>query len=146
MKHYFLTEGSLTKELLKALEKNGRLIIAYDFDNTIHPSGKITREGAQEIIDLLNKWRDHATFLCYTANVDIMKVYKYIISNNVPCDAVNENPLVTLNLYGHYGYSKETKKPYANIYLDDKAGLREAFFALEEVWETVFGADSGFNG
>lgn len=135
MEHKFLNEGSLTKELQKTLDANGSLIIAYDFDNTIHPSGKISKEGAQEIIELLDKWRGHATFICYTSNIDIMKVYRYIILNNIPCDAINENPPTTLSLYSHYGYTRETKKPYANVYLDDKAGLREAFLALEEIWD-----------
>jgi hypothetical protein len=132
MKHRFLNDGELLKELRRSYEKNGKLIIAYDFDNTIHPSGKIDRDGAEEVQNLLKRLRKYATFICYTANVDILKVHRYIVKNDIPCDAINENPPETLRLYSHYGYTKETVKPYANIYLDDKAGLREAYLALSE--------------
>jgi hypothetical protein len=137
MKHKFLNDGELLNELRRAFEKNGRLIIAYDFDNTVHPSGKINREGAEEVQNLLKRWRPYATFICYTANIDILKVYRYIVKNDIPCDAVNENPPETLRLYSHYGYTRETAKPYANIYLDDKAGLREAYLSLEALLNEI---------
>ena len=130
-KHKFLQPNALLNELRQIYISNGKLIIAYDFDNTIHPSGKISAEEGEEVIQLLKRWAPYATFICYTSNVDIMKVYKFIIKNDIPCDAINENPPEVLRLYAHYGYLKETRKPYANVYLDDKAGLYEAFTALE---------------
>ena len=44
MKHKFLQPYALLEELRQTYISNGKLIIAYDFDNTIHPSGKITGE------------------------------------------------------------------------------------------------------
>lgn len=133
MKHKFLQPNALLDELRKTYVSNGKLIIAYDFDNTIHPSGKISAEEGEEVIQLLKRWAPYAVFICYTSNIDLMKVYRYIVKKDIPCDAVNENPAEVLRLYSHYGYSKETRKPYANIYLDDKAELYEAYQALSKL-------------
>ena len=79
MKHKFLQPNALLDELRKTYVSNGKLIIAYDFDNTIHPSGKISAEEGEEVIQLLKRWAPYATFICYTSNIDIMKVYRFII-------------------------------------------------------------------
>ena len=76
MKHKFLQPNALLNELRQTYISNGKLIIAYDFDNTIHPSGKISAEEGEEVIQLLKRWAPYASFICYTSNVDIMKVYK----------------------------------------------------------------------
>ena len=53
MKHKFLQPNALLNELRQIYISNGKLIIAYDFDNTIHPSGKISAEEGEEVIPVV---------------------------------------------------------------------------------------------
>jgi len=123
MLDHFLDEYAATERLIREWEKYGRLVIAYDFDNTVydyHGGGY----SYSMVIDLLRKCKEvGAYFICFTAreNDELDFVWKYLKDNNIPVDKLNDNPdFLPFN----------GRKIYYNILLDDRAGLAQAYNML----------------
>lgn len=115
--------------LLVEYEKYGKLYVAFDFDNTIfdyHNNGG----DYSQVINLLKECSELGfTLILFTSNDDVTKhnwMKEYCSHFSIKVDYVNENPIV-LN----------TKKPYYNILLDDRAGLESAWCSLSYVVETI---------
>lgn len=62
-----------------------------------------------------------AIFICWTGQQDPDFVADYLRSNDIPFDAVNEHPPFR---------ASQSRKVYANAYLDDRAGLAQVFGEL----------------
>jgi hypothetical protein len=121
---YYLNYNNCLDRLYKEYKKYGKLIIAYDFDDTIYDFHKKDRN-YNDVINLLRQWKDKATFICFTASKPerYKEIWSYIINNNIPCDYVNE---------GVEGMPNG-RKVYYNILLDDRAGLLTAYNLLTDV-------------
>jgi hypothetical protein len=110
------------------IEHDG-LIIAYDFDNTVfdfHEKGYAFRG----VIELLKKCEQFGCkFICFTARgkLDYIELENYLIENEIPCDGINID-LVDFT---------KGRKPYYNILLDDRAGLRSAMQDLETTYYKI---------
>lgn len=122
--HPFNSTGCLTR-LVKEYETHGKLVVGFDFDNTIfdvHNNGG----NYSEIILLLQQCKKLGFILClYTAELreDWLKwKVDYCKHFGITPDYVNESPLLP-----------GTKKPFFNILLDDRAGLESAFQTLKQV-------------
>lgn len=107
-------------------EKYGKLIIAFDFDNTIydyHNEG----DTYEFIIHLLKdvQAKGHILVL-HTARTDISTCLEY-------CKSIGLNVTNKENLPVQSGGDK----PYYNLLLDDRAGLGEAVALLREVIYTT---------
>lgn len=122
--HPFFNTGA-TQRLHDEYDKYGKLIVGFDFDNTIfdyHNCGGDFRC----VILLLQKCKALGFTLClFTADsnpsklqwkVDFCKHY------GIEPEYINESPVL-----------RENKKPYFNILLDDRAGLESAFYTLLDV-------------
>lgn len=99
------------------------LFIAFDFDNTVFDYHNL-RINYDKIITLLKECKEVGfTLILFTANagVDLMQVEEYLEFKDIPYDLTNENPLM------------DTKKPYYNLLLDDRAGLEEAYNHLRKL-------------
>ena len=121
---YYLDEKNIVNRLVKEWKKHGKLIIAFDFDNTVfdyHKEGHVY----DNVISLLKECRDFGAYLIvFTAKPEeeFPEMIQYLIDNNIPYDAVNENlPFVPFS----------GKKIYYNILLDDRAGLPSAYSTLK---------------
>jgi phosphoglycolate phosphatase-like HAD superfamily hydrolase len=103
------------------------LFVAFDYDNTVfdyHNQGI----NYDEIIDLLTTCKSLGfTMILFTGNegdkLEIIK--KDLNKRNIPFDLINENPLM------------KTRKPYYNILLDDRAGLKEAYQNLKKLTDEI---------
>lgn len=103
------------------------LFVAFDYDNTVfdyHSQGI----NYSKIIDLLIVCKSLGfTMILFTGNegdkLDVIK--KDLSSRNIPFDLINENPLM------------KTRKPYYNILLDDRAGLKEAYNNLKKLTDEI---------
>lgn len=123
----FLDQDNCIDRLFKEWRTYGKLIIAYDFDNTIYDYYK---EGVQfpQVIKLLKEIRhlDAGTFICFTSCDDDRLPYlkEYIKEHDIPLDYLNDNPpFVKFN----------GRKVYYNVFLDDRAGLLSAYQQLNTV-------------
>lgn len=133
MIHSLNTEGA-TKRLISEYEAHGKLVVGFDFDNTIfdvHNKGI----NCSEIISLLQECKRLGFTLClYTAELreDWLRwKMDYCRHFGIAPDYVNESPLLP-----------GTRKPFFNILLDDRAGLESAYQTLKQV---VIHANSKLN-
>lgn len=115
MKHPLNTDGAV-KRLLSEYETHSKLVVGFDFDNTIfdvHNNGG----NYSEIITLLQQCKKLGFILClYTAELreDWLKwKIDYCKHFGIEPEYVNESPLLP-----------GTKKPFFNILLDDRQVLR----------------------
>lgn len=106
--------------------KYGRLIIAFDFDDTIFNTHNNEGWHYDKIIKLLQRWRPYAYMICWSASTEARypKMRDYMEWFEIPCDAINANaPWI----------EERGRKIYANIYLDDRAGMNTSYWALERL-------------
>lgn len=126
IEHPFFTEGA-TERLIKEYETHGKLVIGFDFDNTIfdiHNNGG----NYSDIIRLLQDCKKLGFILClYTAESRgywLQWKIDYCKHFGIEPDHVNKSPLLP-----------GTDKPFFNILLDDRAGLESAYITLKETVE-----------
>lgn len=125
MTHYFNTEGAKAR-LLSEYKTHGKLVVGFDFDNTIfdvHNKGI----NCAEIITLLQECKKLGFVLClYTAESrEVWLKWKvdYCRHFGIEPSYVNASPLL----------GGKTTKPFFNILLDDRAGLESAYQTLKTV-------------
>lgn len=108
--------------LLEEYQTYNSLVIAYDFDNTVfdfHKKGSTYNQ----VIKLLQDLHSINCYLiCFTANEDNNFIKEYCKNNNIPLDALNENPAF---------FNSNSKKIYYNALLDDRAGLLQVYNDLK---------------
>jgi hypothetical protein len=119
---YGLQEHTLYR-LIREWKEYGKIIIAYDFDDTVydyHGRG----DTFNRVIQLLQDCRDYAHFVVFTACDESQydKIRNHLILNDIPFDKINEN-VDTVNFKG--------RKVYYNIFLDDRAGLDSTMTTLQ---------------
>jgi len=127
---YYLNDENVINRLIKEWNKYGKLIIAYDYDNTVYDYHKLGYT-FENVISLLKRAKSiGANFIVFTCcnenKYDDIK--KYLIINNIPFDKINENI---------DGVDFGGRKVYYNILLDDRAGLSSAYNCLLKVVETI---------
>ena len=117
--------------LEKEWRKYGRIIIACDFDDTVHPWSFKDFE-FQQVIDLVIKAQTiGALFVIFTAGKPERFEYmtKFLTEKGIRVDSVNKNPVELP--YGNHS------KVYANIFLDDRAGLMESLSILNLTMQRI---------
>lgn len=110
--------------------QHGKIVVAVDFDDTISPWKFKDKEDLIELdktIQVLRVAKETGAFItvwsaCDKARFD--EIREYCTSKGLEIDSINENPI-------DLPYGKD-RKIYANIYIDDRAGLHEAIDILEE--------------
>lgn len=124
-----------TERLVKEWRQHGKIIIATDYDSTIAYWPTIeNQEDIQRTINLLQL--AHATGAYIVINTACKEdryedIQRHCESINIPVNGINTPPIQTT-----YGNST---KLYANIFLDDRAGLNESLNILEEAMYVVRG-------
>lgn len=134
MDEYLNVENSYQR-LKKEFLEYGRLIIAYDLDCTVydyHHTG-----GSFEMVkDLIRKYRDHAYFIVFTSSPSdrYEEVRQILIKENVPFDTINEDaPFIDFT----------ARKVFYNIFLDDRAGLRQTYDELMRLYDECIANKKG---
>ena len=124
IKHPFFNTGA-TERLINEYETHGKLVVGFDFDNTIfdcHNNGC----NYSDIIDLLRECKKLGFVLClYTSEFNqgwLKWKIEYCKHFGIEPDYTNESPLL-----------QGTKKPFFSILLDDRAGLESAYLTLKAV-------------
>lgn len=127
MKDRYLFQANVVNRLLEEYERYGRIIVAYDFDNTIfdfYSNG----DTYPNVMKLLRDLKPYANFIVYTCRPEKQydEIKEYLDAHELPYDTINE-PIIVLN-----GEDKGSKLFYS-VLLCDRAGLYSAFTALKEV-------------
>ena len=121
----YLNNKLVEERLYDEYYKYTSLLVAFDFDNTIFD---YHRTGCEypEVVNLLHKAKYlNCTLICYTGNPDEELVKEELDRLNIKYDYYNTSPLM-------FGV-----KPFANILLDDRAGLPSAFAALNNTLNKI---------
>ncbi len=123
---YYLDESNSIQRLIQEWETHDKIIIAYDFDDTVYDFHKKGRDYSN-VINLLKKCEEiGAYFIVFTCcgEDQFDKIKNYLNEKQIPYDKINSN-LDFVNFTG--------RKVYYNILLDDRAGLSSAYKCLSEV-------------
>jgi hypothetical protein len=124
----YLNDEACIERLVAEYRRHGSIAIAYDFDDTVYDFHKKGRS-YPALIALLREARAAGCHLIvWTGNEDRDFVERYLRDENIPYDAINEHPPF---------YQSGARKVYANLYLDDRAGLSAAFYHLEQMLATI---------
>jgi len=124
---YFMIEENAVQRLLREWNAYGRIVVAYDFDNTVYDYHQEGHDYS-EVIELIHQLHEAGAYLMvYTARpqTELYKVSNYLDENRIPYDSVNKMP--------DFLPFTENKKLYYNILLDDRAGLLSSVNILRKV-------------
>ena len=127
---FYLNENNITERLVKEWKKYGEIVIAFDFDNTVYDYHK-KGHSYNQVISLLKECKDIGAYLIlFTSRRDdeLEFVEGYLKENNIPYDAINEDPIFT---------KASGRKIYYNVLLDDRAGLPSAYNTLKKASKIV---------
>jgi hypothetical protein len=119
--------------------QHGKIIIGCDFDDTISP-WKFHEFDFDSVIKTLQTAKQTGAYIViFTAcNPDRYgEIRKYCQEANLQIDAINETPVDVP--YGKNG------KIYANIFLDDRAGLHQSLEILESAMYRIRGERASQN-
>lgn len=116
---------------------HGKIIIAVDYDDTISPWKFKSEEDLkfyENVFDILKNAKYTGAYItvwsaCNPDRFD--EIRSYCKSKGLEIDSINANPI-------DVPYGKD-KKIYANIYLDDRAGLMESLTMLHNIMYDVRG-------
>lgn len=130
-KHPYLNHDICTQRLHEWYTRNGGLIVAFDFDNTVYDFHNKGHDYS-EVVELLRKAKQSNCYLIvFTGNPDEQFVRSFLKDNNIPFDAINEHaPFLDEK-------SKQARKIYYNVLLDDAAGLESACTYLEAFLDLI---------
>ena len=120
----YMDSNNVVRRLLKEWDEHGTLFVAFDFDNTVfdyHNKGFTFPRVEYLLQDCKLNGLKLILFTAKETKEQIDQCVKYCEENGYKPDYVNESPVMN------------TKKPYYNILLDDRAGLFESVFNLEIV-------------
>lgn len=110
-------------------KKYGRVIIAYDFDDTVKPSNlEYKCDAVVKLLQLCSKFSDFE-MICFTARTkksDINEVKDVLGKLNIRCDAINED---CYRIQQQTEYEHESKILFS-VFLDNRAGLDSAYKTL----------------
>ncbi len=110
--------------------QHGKIVVACDFDDTISPWKFRDKEDLIELdktINILKLAKETGAYITIWSACDkgrFGEIKEYCSSKGLEIDSINENPI-------DLPYGKD-RKIYANIYIDDRAGLHESLDILEE--------------
>lgn len=124
----YLSDEQCVKRLVQDYKVHNSIVIAYDFDDTVydfHKKGSVY----PKVIDLLRKAKKAGCYLIvWTGNQDTEFIREYLAKNDIPYDAINENA----------PFDRSTsRKVYANLYLDDRAGLSASCSHLSQLLSII---------
>lgn len=122
MNDYYLNDENVTDRLIEEWKKYGKIIISYDFDDTVFNFHGKEGRIYDDVVSLLKRCKKiGAYFIVFTANDDINMIEAYLTGSNIPFDKINEN-MEFIKFTG--------RKIYYNVLLDDRSGLRSAYDTL----------------
>ena len=114
MEDRYLNISECTKRLYNEYLKYDNLFVAFDFDNTVFDYHKVG-DTFPKVESLLRELKDlNITLILFTGNEGdkLVNIVEYCKNNGYEPTFINENPIM------------DTRKPYYNILLDDRAGVR----------------------
>lgn len=132
---FFMDSRNVVDRLLAVYKEHGKLLIAFDFDDSVFNTHNRTNASYDLVHELLRELRPYARFMCFTASWEerFPFIKQFCNDNGLPLDVGVNDDLETLGW--------KTRKPYFNAILDDRCGLRQTYEDLCEFLKIVSGKD-----
>lgn len=123
MNDRYLAYAENLRRLQEEYEKYECLYVAFDFDNTVFDYHQVGDTFPRVEQALKRSKTQGIKLILFTANegTKLDEAIAYCSERGFTPDYVNESPVM------------QTRKPFYNLLLDDRAGLNEALNLLEEV-------------
>lgn len=119
-----IIKNQYTQRLFDEWKQHGNILIGLDVDDTILPYRENFTD-CNKVINLVQECiRSNARIIIYTGSAKERydEIIDYCKSVGIEVSAINENLITPFG---------DNRKIYANIYLDDRAGLTESLWILE---------------
>lgn len=125
---FYLREDTSYMRLEEEYKKYGKLIICVDFDDTLYDFHKLGRR-YNLMIKLLQRWRKYSEIYLFTGKGEdeYSAIQEYMETNNIPYDGINCDSSVISGSF----------KTYANVYFDDRAGLRQVYLDMYKLIDKI---------
>lgn len=124
----YLKSGTSYDRLYREYKKHGTLTIGFDFDGTVHDFHK-KGETYTMVINLLRELKAlNCRLICWTCFKAHQYVIEYLTANDIPFDGVNIDGIPL---------PWDTRKPFFNALLDDRAGLMQTYNDLSSLVLTI---------
>ena len=122
--HTFFNNDYIVKKLIELYNKHGKIILAYDFDETVYSGNEDSLPVTDRICDLLvecSKYPDDIVMILYTcrSGKDLDEAIEYLNVKGIRHDSENEN----CSIIKETAQFDPSSKVVYNIFLDDKTGL-----------------------
>ena len=116
----YFSQLECIKRLVDDYKKHGNLLIAFDFDNTVFDYFNTGERfpKMEKLLRFLKSKGFHLILFTGNEGEKLETIVEYCKSHGYEPNYINESPVM------------KTRKPYYNILLDDRAGLRESYETL----------------
>lgn len=125
----FFSIEKCIESLKSDYKKYGRIIVAYDYDDTVEPSKpEYSCENVVKLLQLCSKFNDFE-MICFTARStvnDIAEAKERLSKLNIRYDAINED---CYRIKQEVDHECESKVMFS-VFLDNRAGLESAYKIL----------------
>ena len=127
-KDYYMNFENAYHRLVEEYHKYDKLIVAVDFDDTIYNTYKKQDRTYNQVIELLRNIKEYVHIVIWSASPAsrFPEIENYCKDNDIPYDGINVSLVRN---------TEPTSKIYANIFIDDRAGLGEAYCLLSRLYE-----------
>lgn len=125
---YYLRANASYERLEQEFKKYGRLIFAVDFDDTLYDYHKAGRS-YDDLMALLRRWEPYSEVIIFTGNAPEKEAW---IRDYLNAAGVK---YLGINCDGSVAYPG--RKVYANVYIDDRGGLRQIYGELLTLIEKI---------
>jgi len=129
----FIKPNSAYERLWAEYNTYGKLIVAVDFDDTLydfHKDGSSYNQVKQLVRDLKSIG---CYIIIWTGNRDLKLISNYLTEHFVPFDSINDPDTIRGKVLGE----NHPRKIYANVYIDDRAGLKQVYDDLSKLVSNV---------
>lgn len=120
MTDLFFNSSHILDRLFREYEDGEEMFIAFDFDDTVYDYAE-TGDSHDKVIDIL-KWAQRLEFplILFTVREGerLKFAEKYVEDLGIKVTYVNTNPI------------EDSRKPFFNILLDDRCGLKQSYECL----------------
>lgn len=117
----FLRPNANMERIITEYIKHGSLVIAYDFDGTVHDYHK-KGHTYEKVRDLIRDLKSiGCKCICWTAYKDHEYVREFCKKHLIPLDGINTDGIQL---------PWTTRKPFYNYILDDRSGLLQMYSEL----------------